>query len=292
MPVEKASPCKINLILNILGRRPDGFHELETLLQPIPLCDRLTFERGGHGIRLSCSHSQLPIDSKNLVHRAAAVFLTRLSRPEGVAIHLEKIVPMEAGLGGGSGDAAVTLLGLNELFGEPLGFGNLQELAAGLGSDVPFFLQPRPALATGRGEIIQEQEPFPALARTVVLLVHPGFGIPTAWAYQALSRFPESLNGRPGRARALADLLQHASLAEAGAQFYNSLEAPALEKFPLLALLKDFLRNQGAPAVLMSGSGSTVFAILPDLGAARSMEAAVQSEFGPCWSAVVPVHAP
>jgi len=152
---------------------------------------------------------------------------------------------------------------------------------------VPFFLQENPALATGRGEKVTSLESFPVLATAAFLLIHPGFGIATAWAYKELARFPIALNGSPGRAQKLAELLQTADLAAAGAAFYNSLEAPALEKYPLLALIQDFLRAQGAPAVLMSGSGSTTFAIGRTEAAARELEGLVRTKFGPCWTAVV-----
>ena len=165
MPLEKNSPCKVNLLLNILGRRADGFHELETVMQPVDLCDRLTFERCGGAVELSCSDATLPVDSRNLVHRAATGFLQAAKISDGVRIHLEKKIPLAAGLGGGSGNAATTLLALNELFGQPLSAAKLNELAAALGSDVPFFLQGKPALATGRGEKIQPLDFFPALSR-------------------------------------------------------------------------------------------------------------------------------
>src|SRR5882762_2383293 len=108
--VEKSSPCKVNLLLNILGKRPDGFHELETVMQPVNLFDRLQFSRGGTGIHLTCSERSLPTDEGNLVHRAAAAFLEQAGCGEGVRIHLEKRIPLAAGLGGGSGNAAATLL--------------------------------------------------------------------------------------------------------------------------------------------------------------------------------------
>src|SRR5688500_13303396 len=117
MRVEKKSFCKVNLILNILHKRPDGFHELETVMQPVPLHDSLSFERGGSRIELTCSEPTLPTDSKNLVYRAAETFLKNIQSAQGVRIHLEKKIPMAAGLGGGSGNAATTLLALNELFG-------------------------------------------------------------------------------------------------------------------------------------------------------------------------------
>jgi 4-diphosphocytidyl-2-C-methyl-D-erythritol kinase len=288
--LEKDSPCKVNLLLNILGRRPDGFHELETVFHPVRLFDRLTFSRGGSGgIELTCSDPSLPTDSTNLVHRAAIAFLAMAEISEGVRIHLVKQIPMAAGLGGGSGNAATTLLGLNELFGAPLSVAQLQAIAATLGSDVNFFLQAKPALATGRGEKVEALDDFPALHGAYFLLIHPGFGISTPWAYQNLARFPSALNGTPGRARKLISLLQTADLATAGREFYNSLEAPALEKYPVLALSQEFLREQGAAATLMSGSGSTTFALFRDQATAETALERFKPRFGGnCWTAIVP----
>jgi 4-diphosphocytidyl-2-C-methyl-D-erythritol kinase len=288
--LHKNSPCKVNLLLNILGKRPDGFHELETVMQPVNFCDRLTFERRAGAVELSCSDAALPVDSRNLVHRAATGFLQTAKISDGVRIHLEKKIPLAAGLGGGSGNAATTLLALNELFGRPLSDAKLGELAASLGSDVPFFLQSKPVLATGRGEKIQPLDIFTALRDRAFLLIHPGFGIATPWAYQNLARFPEALNGRPDRAQKLIARLQTGDLRAAGAEFYNSLEAPALEKHPVLTLFQEFLRANGALAALMSGSGSTTFAIAENMAAAESLVEKFKSKFGQnCWTAVVPV---
>jgi 4-diphosphocytidyl-2-C-methyl-D-erythritol kinase len=256
MKLVRKSPCKVNLLLNILGKRPDGFHELETLMQPVPLCDTLEFETAPSGIELTCSEPSLPVDGTNLVHRAATQFLTAARIDTGVRLHLHKRIPMAAGLGGGSGNAAVTLLGLNELFPQALVAEQLQTIAASLGSDVPFFLRNGPALAVGRGERVTWLDPFPALRGVHLLLIHPGFGIATAWAYRELANFPEALNGRPGRAEKLASLLRAGDLASASREFYNSLEAPALRKHPLLALYQEHLRAHGAVATLMSGSES------------------------------------
>jgi 4-diphosphocytidyl-2-C-methyl-D-erythritol kinase len=290
MTLEKPSPCKVNLLLNILRRRADGFHELETLMHPVRVFDRLDLARSGQGIELTCSEPTLPTDARNLVYRAADLFLTAAHIKDGVRLHLQKQIPLAAGLGGGSGNAATTLLGLNELFDYPLAVSALQPLAASLGSDVPFFLQNQPALATGRGEHIQPLDPLPALKGAVFLLIHPGFGIATAWAYQQLSRFPDALNGRPGRAEQLVDLLRSTDLRTAGAEFYNSLEAPALEKYPLLALFQEFLRVNGAAATLMSGSGSTTFALVPGLAAAEALAEKFKSRFGANnWIAIAPV---
>jgi len=288
MTLEKRSPCKVNLLLNILGKRPDGFHELETVMHPVNLCDQLSFSQAGSAIQLTCNDSSLPTDANNLVHRAATIFFEVTRIRSGARIHLEKNVPIAAGLGGGSGNAATTLLGLNELFGNPLAIEQLKEMAASLGSDIPFFLQTKPALATGRGERILPLDFFPALRGAAFLLIHPGFGISTAWAYQQLARFPSALNGRPGRAQNLIKLLQTADLAAAAPELYNTLEAPALEKYPLLALFQELLRAQGAPAVLMSGSGSATLAIAYNETAANRLKESVQAKFGPCWTAVVP----
>ncbi|MDB6068294.1 MAG: 4-diphosphocytidyl-2-C-methyl-D-erythritol kinase [Pedosphaera sp.] len=288
--LEKESPCKVNLLLNILGRRADGFHELETVMHPVRFCDQLVFSRGGQGIELTCSDASLPVDSKNLVHRAATAFLEAARITEGVRIHLEKKIPQAAGLGGGSGNAATTLLGLNELFGQPLAAEQLPAIAAELGSDIPFFLQTKPALATGRGEKITSFDAFPAMNGAVFLLIHPGFGISTPWAYKNLARFPAALNGQAGRAQKLIQLLQGSDLATAGKEFYNSLEAPALEKYPLLALYQEFLRANGATAALMSGSGSTTFALAENQAAAEQLLERFKGKFGASsWTALVPV---
>jgi len=189
----------------------------------------------------------------------------------------------------GSGNAATTLLGLNEIFGKPLPIEVLHDLAATLGSDIPFFLQTKPGLGTGRGEQIQPLDFFPALKGAAILLIHPGFGISTPWAYQNLARFPSALNGTPGRAQKLISLLQTADLRSAGAEFYNSLEAPALEKYPLLALFQEFLRENGAAATLMSGSGSTTFALAQNLPAAEQLAEKFKGKFGEThWIAVCP----
>ena len=288
MRLEKKSPCKVNLILNILGKRADGFHELETVMQPVNVCDEMTFERGGSGLLLTCSHPELPTDSKNLVHRAATAFLAAAKISDGVRIHLQKNLPLAGGIGGGSANAAVTFSALNELFGKPVPPEKLHELAAVLGSDIPFFLYDQPALATGRGEKVQLLENFPALRGRAILLIHPGFGISTPWSYQNLARFPDALNGRRGRAEKLISFLQTGDLKAAAGEIYNSLEAPAFDKFPVLLLYKEFLREHGALVSLMSGSGSTTFAIAENLTAAEKLAEKFKSQFGSnCWTAAV-----
>jgi 4-diphosphocytidyl-2-C-methyl-D-erythritol kinase len=291
MTLEWLSPCKVNLLLNILGKRADGFHELETVMLPVAWHDTLRFERLPRpGVVLTCSHPAVPVNSTNLVHRAATSFLRTAAIREGVKIHLEKKIPIAAGLGGGSGNAAATLLALNELFGSPIPVERLSPLAADLGSDVPFFLQPLPALGSGRGEIITPLQPFPALRGAFILLIHPGFGVPTAWAYHALARFPEASAGRPGCAMELISLLKNTSLQAGGKAFYNSLEAPVLHKYPVLKLYQEFILEHGAAAALMSGSGSTTFALFSDKSAAEAVIDPFRSKFGrKCWLTLVGV---
>ena len=289
MALRRNSPCKVNFVLNLLGKRPDGFHELETLFFPVPLHDVLTVDHSkSAGVRLTCSHPGLPCDGTNLVHRAATAFLTAAGLESGVTLHLEKHLPLAAGIGGGSANAAVTLLLLNELFGNPLPGATLDRLAAGLGSDVNFFLQPDPALATGRGEAIEPLAPFPALHGTAMLLFHPGFGVPTPWAFKELARFPEHRSGRPGRAREVAALFQSGDLEAAGQALYNGLEAPVFGKYPILALYTDFHRRHGAYGALMSGSGSTTFGLFRDPATAQAAATRFRAVLGAAgWLEVV-----
>jgi 4-diphosphocytidyl-2-C-methyl-D-erythritol kinase len=281
MTLRRESPCKVNFLLNILGRRADGFHELESVMFPVPVSDNLEFTRCASGVELTCDHPVLPTDGTNLICRAAAAFFAAAGSAGGVRIRLEKKIPLAAGLGGGSSNAATTLLGLNELFDHPLKPARLAEIAAALGSDVPFFLQSRPALARGRGEQIEPMESFPLLRGAYLLLAHPGFGVSTAWAYAQLTRFPAALNGEPGRARRLIELLRATDFPAAATGFYNSLEAPVIEKFPLLGLVRDFFQANGAVGALMSGSGSTIFALAPDRATADRLTESFRDRFGP-----------
>ena len=246
------APAKINLSFEIKARRADGFHEIETLMAPIALADRLTIERAGDDkeIRFSCDDPTLPVDDDNLVVRAAKLFRKRTKITGGIVLSLEKKIPHGAGLGGGSSDAASTLLGLNELFDAGLSQDALLKLAAELGSDVPFFITRSPAICRGRGEIV---EPIIFDAKFRALLLKPEFGVPTPWAY-----------GRWNDSRELPGV-DYAPQEFEGVRFVNDLERPVFEKFVFLARLKTWLRQQTEVAVaLMSGSGSTMFAVLRD----------------------------
>ena len=283
--LQLASPCKVNLLLNILGRRDDGFHELETLIHPVPMYDELSLERIGTGINLSCNDTRLPVDETNLVYRAADAFLKEVKSTKGVRIHLQKNLPIAAGIGAGSANAGMTLRGLNELWGKPLSDENLHELTSGLGSDVPFFLQDKPALAFGRGEKINALKPFPALQDVGLLLVNPGFGVSTPWAYKQLGGNSATLNGEPGRAQALAEALRQGTLADAADLFCNSLETPVFAKHPVLPVICDYFRENAAIVALMSGSGATIFALTSSRAEAEALRAKYHGYFGEAgWS--------
>ncbi len=278
--LSRKSLGKVNLVLNVLGRREDGFHELETLMVPVGVADELSIELGGAGIELSCSRSELPTDRGNLVYRAAEVFCHRAGLTEGVRIHLEKRMPLEAGMGGGSSNAATTLLLMNQLFGGALGTEVLRELAEGLGSDVPFFLGSGPGVARGRGERVEEVDSFGCLEGVGVFLVHPGFGVSTPWAYKQLVHFPQLLNGRSGRVDEMVEAMRSGGMRRVGELLYNALEEPVLNKYPLLMLFQEFLRGRDSLGVLMSGSGSTTFSLWGSIDEAREAEAAFRAEFG------------
>ena len=171
---------------------------------------------------------------------------------------------MEAGLGGGSSNAAITLNALNEISGYPLSQQVMEDIAAKIGSDVPFFLHHKPAMAEGRGERVTSLPSFNALIGKTLLLVKPDFGVSTPWAYNALQQSPDLLNGQAGKAKELVSALNGNDLSQASILFFNSLERPVLEKFPILRLFQTTLKASGAEVTLMSGSGSTTFAIFPD----------------------------
>ena len=232
MKLSRKSHCKINLLLNVVGQRADGFHELEMLMLPVPIFDRLDFELLGHGIELTCNQPGIPTDSSNLVCQAAESFAAKAGVAGGVRVHLEKSIPAEGGLGGGSSNAAATLLALNKLHDQPLGQATLHELAAELGSDVPFFMQSQAAVAKGRGEIIEPVAPLEALDGKSLLLVRPGFGVPTPWAYQGLAKFPGAKNRPLGQADELAKSLANGSLAEAGDRLLQLTRGAGLRQVP------------------------------------------------------------
>jgi 4-diphosphocytidyl-2-C-methyl-D-erythritol kinase len=267
------SPVKVNLYLRIVGRRPDGYHELESVMLPLDFGDTLTFERQADGIFLTCDNPALPTDDRNLVVRAAK----SLSTGQGVRIALEKRAPLAAGIGGGSSNAAKTLIGLNTLWNLGLAASQLDKLAAALGSDVNFFLQESAAICRGRGEAV---EAIPCRLSATVLLVNPGFGISTPWAYGAWAKAASRLTAPTPDVNLLRRALATDDLAALSVCLYNALESPSVGKFPILALLKQRLRSGGASGALMSGSGATVFGLFRDEMVARNCEDELRKEFG------------
>ncbi len=299
MKLTQLSPCKVNLVLNLLGLRPDGYHELETLFFPVPLFDELSVETTDSDsvesptVHLTCSNPQLPVDSSNLVNRAATAFFQTSGIQASIRIHLEKNLPLAAGIGGGSANAAVTLRLLNRLFGAPLDFPALNQIAASLGSDVNFFLQDLPAIGRGRGEQIEPLPSFDILRGKAMVLFHPGFGVSTPWTFKQLGDFPDARNGRPGRAMEVAQSFLAGDWSAAAAGLYNGLEGPVFRKYPILRLYQDFFRQHGAAATLMSGSGSTTFAIFDHPLQAETILPAFIESFGIAgWFKVVPCVLP
>jgi 4-diphosphocytidyl-2-C-methyl-D-erythritol kinase len=247
------APAKINLSLTIHGRRPDGFHEISSRMVPLSLSDRLTVsllpELPAGSVHFSCSDPSLPADGSNLAIKAVHSLAALCGPLPALAIHLEKHIPHGAGLGGGSSDAAAVLRGLGSLLRLPLSPGQLHAAAAAIGSDVPFFLHQCACDVSGRGEIVT---PLPAwLTPLRILLVKLPFSVPTPWAYQQWAS-STTIDGLPYGPQ------QHA-----GETFVNSLERPVFARFPILGLLKaELLATPGVNAALMSGSGSTIFAVL------------------------------
>jgi 4-diphosphocytidyl-2-C-methyl-D-erythritol kinase len=237
--------AKINFSLKILARRSDGFHEIETLIAPISLCDEIKIEKQARGINFQCDDPSVPQGDDNLVVLAAKAFFDQTKQKGGIAIELQKKIPHGAGLGGGSSDAAATLLALNQLFETKLSNEELAKLGSTIGSDVPFFIFGSAATGKGRGEIVS---PTQLKKKLSILLLKPGFSVSTSWAY---ARWQES-RAIPG--------VSYVAQEFAGQTFVNDLERPVFEKFVFLAELKAWLLKQPeVGAALMSGSGSTMF---------------------------------
>ena len=248
--MQVVAPAKINLSLRVLGRRADGFHEIETLIAPISLYDEITIEQrsGNQKIAFRCDDPSVPKGDDNIVVRAANLFFQETKITNRVLVALKKRIPHGAGLAGGSSDAASTLLALNELFETNLPRESLAKMSAMIGSDVPFFIFQSAAVCKGRGELVS---PTRLREQLSVLLLKPAFGVPTQWAY---SRWRDSRE-IPG--------VSYASQKFAGQTFANDLERPVFEKFVFLAQLKMWLLKQKeVGTALMSGSGSTVFAVI------------------------------
>ncbi len=253
------APAKVNLYLKIVGKRADGYHDLDTVMQKLDLSDTVSLSFSENpGINLTCPGTDLPENSSNLVWKAADVFLreTGLGERFGVNIVLEKKIPIAAGLGGGSSDAASVLNGMNRLFKIGLSEDTLLDLARPLGADVPFFVVSCPAVrATGIGD---KMGSWLSLSACSLLLVNPGFSVATTWVYKNFTLT------RGDKDSSLSDSRKNKVDVDGFCPLFNDLETVTIKKYPELEWIKQRMLEYGASGSLMSGSGPTVFGIFPD----------------------------
>lgn len=271
--------AKVNLDLRVTARRPDGFHELRTVFQTLALHDMLVFRRTRGAFVLRGSAPGVPLDRTNLVWRAAEAAWAAAGRPGppgGVTIDLHKRIPTAAGLGGGSSDAAATLIAMNDVLRLGLDPEALHNVAGTLGSDVPYFLVGGTALGLGRGEDVY---PLPDLPPRFVVLVRPAFGVSTAEAYAWFA------TDAAARKKPRASIQRLAvPWRPSGLEVANDLESPVLARHPEIAAIRDLLLRSGAEAALMTGSGSTVFGLFPDHRVGRRVAAFLDQQG---WTAIL-----
>jgi 4-diphosphocytidyl-2-C-methyl-D-erythritol kinase len=258
--------AKVNLTLDVLDRRPDGYHNLESVMQSVDLWDTVRVRKAeGCEITVAANAPGIPSGPGNTVFTACALFREAIGVDIGLAASVEKRIPSQAGLGGGSSDAAGTLLALNELFGSPLSSDQLFELAARIGSDVPYFLTGGTALVTGRGATVK---PLPDAPEMDLVIVKPGFGVPTPWAYRKLAE----MSGRRSAAAspALMDAIRRRDRAEVVSSLSNDFEKVVDVEYPQIVEIRERMNELGAEASLLCGSGAAVFGVFPGPEDARS----------------------
>jgi len=263
------SPAKVNLILKVLRRREDGYHDIASLMQKVSLADEMEFTPRKEGIALACPGSDLPTGDGNLVVRAARALFAEAGFAGGVEITLRKRIPSAAGLGGGSSNAATTLTVLNSLFQFGFDRERLIGIGARLGADVPFFIYGSSAWAFGIGEILEPAEMAPGMW---LVLVNPGFEVPTKWVYQSLNL---PLTKTPLK----YTIPTFSGVRDLAAALSNDLETVTVARHPVLEELKGFLRRQGALGSLMSGSGPTVFGLFDNEPDAIKAEGALRTSY-------------
>ncbi len=266
------APAKVNLNLRITGRRDDGYHLLDSLMVPISLGDDVEISRVDgppQSVTVHADSPDVPPGEENTVHRAAQAFYGRTGRSEPVAVSIRKRIPIGAGLGGGSTDAAATLRGMNDLLGTGLTTGDLLALAVSVGADVPFFIRGEAARARGIGERLSPAGPLPRLWMVVLF---PNFPVSTAWVYRNL-RFKLT---KPSRNNNLIGNLDTPH--EVAQVMVNDLEKVTIGRYPLIARLKRRLDEEGAIGSLMSGSGSSVFGVFADKADAERAFAGFEGE--------------
>ncbi len=258
------APAKLNICLKVTGRRPDGYHELVSIMVPVGIYDYLEFTKdNSQRVTLSCEGFSVPEDEENLVCRAAKAFFSHAGLRPGLCIRLFKNIPVAAGLGGGSSDAAALLMALNEIWLNPLTHSDLASLAAGLGADVPFFLERGPCLARGIGDILDPIHEWPSLWYVIVT---PHLKVSTAWVYKDL-KLKLTTNENDFIIQALElGITEPASILE------NDLETVTAARFPIINIIKKSLIDEGAEGALMSGSGPSVFGLFKSGNQALSAE--------------------
>ncbi len=269
--------AKVNLALEVLEKRSDGYHEIATVMQAVDLFDRLTLETAPT-IALEVDDFALPTDERNLVVRAARLLQQASGVEAGVRIRLRKHIPVAAGLGGGSSDAAATLWGLNRLWGLRWPQGRLAGLAVGLGMDVPFFLAGGPVLATGRGECLKR---LPAAGGYALVLVNPRVPLSTREVYE---RVPAGWHAEPSATWRLVEALRTRNAARVAAALTNNLEGLVTGSLPAVSRMKAALLAAGALGAVMSGSGPTVFGMARSLDHARQIRRRVNRADWACWA--------
>jgi 4-diphosphocytidyl-2-C-methyl-D-erythritol kinase len=265
--------AKLNIALDVLDKRPDGYHNIESVIQSISLQDTLTIsKRDDETISVRATDPAVPSGEGNLAHGAAVLFLEACRLNTGVDIEIDKRIPAQAGLGGGSSNAAATLTGMNRLFGNPLSAEQLHTLCSQLGSDVPFFLSGGTGFVSGRGEIVSE---LPDVALDFIV-VKPEFGISTAWAYDALSSQP-----RPPvyASRAVAEAIRRGDRAKVVSGMGNDFERVADSAFPEIAAIRTGLMALGADGAMLAGSGSAVFGAFLDSTTCDSAYATIKASY-------------
>jgi 4-diphosphocytidyl-2-C-methyl-D-erythritol kinase len=255
------APAKVNLRLDILGKRPDGYHEVKTWIYPISLADELHVEKIDTArVSVSCSLPELPVGEKNLAYCAASLFIKERGLAGGVTIEIIKNIPLAAGLGGGSSDAAAVLKAMNILWGENLPLEGLMEMGGRIGTDVPFFIFGRGAIMGGRGEKVVS---FLSPLHLWMVLINPGLPLSTQQVYQ---------QGKWGLTKQGGDTriqMPPQYLSEMGTFLSNDLERPAVELMPVIGIIKGRLREVGAQGVFMTGSGPTVVGLFGEEAEAR-----------------------
>jgi 4-diphosphocytidyl-2-C-methyl-D-erythritol kinase len=269
--------AKVNLALEVLGKRGDGYHEIATVLQAVDLFDRLTMETADI-LSLHADDPELPTDDGNLVMRAARLLQKTAGIEKGARLRLQKRIPVAAGLGGGSSDAAATLLGLNRLWGLRWPRARLQELAVELGMDVPFFLGTGRAVARGRGERLQA---LPGGGGYALVLVNPRTPLSTREVY---GRVPAGWHAEPTGTERVIEALRRRNVAALAAALTNNLERVVEPVLPVIGRMKAALLAAGALGAIMSGSGPTVFGLARSLDHARQVRSRVSRAGWACWA--------